>query len=392
MKLLRNKDVANEYIKTVYQILLGREPDEDGLSNYSRVLEDSGVSGFAQILVSVAKSAEFKKLNSAPAFQCAIDEYIKAVYSTLVGRQPDEDGFNYYRNLLNAAGSSGFSQMLESVSKSEEFKSIHAITSSNNSLEKFKEFDFSSITSNDLNALFEKTAFYWRGLDLSPEEIYWSVLSADEYRGVLSEDQIKDFLATGNVDVRRISRICEEVNFKFEECTEFLDYGCGVGRLAVNLPGSIKKINCVDFSSPHLQEAELNFSRLGISGKHQMYKLEAISDLESLPDNQNIIHSFIVLQHNTPPVIEKTVLSLLRLLSTGGIAILHIPIAKASYEFDVKSYLASEKSGKSIEMHILPKKNLFQAARNSGCEIVYSCCEGGCGIDIYSEIVVFRKI
>ena len=122
MKLLRNKDVANEYIKTVYQILLGREPDEDGLSNYSRVLEDSGVSGFAQIFVSVAKSAEFKKLNSAPAFQCAIDEYIKAVYSTLVGRQPDEDGFNYYRNLLNAAGSSGFSQMLESVSKSEELK------------------------------------------------------------------------------------------------------------------------------------------------------------------------------------------------------------------------------------------------------------------------------
>ena len=30
-------------------------------------------------------------------------------------------------------------------------------------------------------------------VDLSPEEIYWSVLSADEYRGVLSEDQIKDF-------------------------------------------------------------------------------------------------------------------------------------------------------------------------------------------------------
>ena len=75
-------------------------------------------------------------MNSAPAFQCAIDEYIKAVYSTLC--QPDEDGFNYYRNLLNAAGSSGFSQMLESVSKSEEFKSIHAITSSNNSLESLK--------------------------------------------------------------------------------------------------------------------------------------------------------------------------------------------------------------------------------------------------------------
>jgi hypothetical protein len=45
-----------------------------------------------------------------------------------------------------------------------------------------------------------------------------------------------------------------------------------------------------------------------------------------------------------------------------------------------------------MEMHILPKANLYRLAREQSCEIVYSWCDGGCGGDIYSEIQVFRKI
>jgi hypothetical protein len=48
------------------------------------------------------------------------------------------------------------------------------------------------------------------------------------------------------------------------------------------------------------------------------------------------VHSLIVL-HTTPPVIEKTVATLLGLLSTGGVAILHISITKAFYQFNVAS-------------------------------------------------------
>jgi hypothetical protein len=44
-----------------------------------------------------------------------------------------------------------------------------------------------------------------------------------------------------------------------------------------------------------------------------------------------------------------------------------------------------------MEMHILPKANLYKIAKASNCEIVYSTCAGGCGGDLYSEIVVFKK-
>ena len=320
-----------------------------------------------------------------------IDQFLISLYRNLLRRDPDRDGFANYRGFLNTAGFPGFSRVVRSFVESPEFKGLYNVTVSGNALEGFGGFDFSSLGMEELNALFEKTATYWRGLASSPEEIYWSVLTDDRYRGVLDDNVIKGFLETGRDDVSRIKSICEEIDFAFDDCREYLEYGCGVGRLVVNLPSSIQKINCVDFSSAHLCEAEVNLRRLGNSSRYEMHEVESLSDLAQLPSSQDIIHSFLVLQHNTPPVMEKTVASLLELLSSGGIAILHIPIAKVHYSFDVKAYLSNDNSGQSMEMHILPKSNLFRVARESDCAIVYSYCAGGCGGDIYSEILVFQK-
>jgi len=320
-----------------------------------------------------------------------VDEYVTALYRLLLRRQPDEGGFQAWRGLFSDAGLGGFSQAIEGFVESSEFKNLY-ISPHSTSLEEFREFDFSALGMDVLNALFEKTSSYWRGSASSPEEIYWSVLTDDHYRGVLSEDVIAEFLSTGKGDISRIKKICKEIDFEFDACGEFLEYGCGVGRLVVNLPDSIKKVNCVDFSSAHLAEAEANLRRLKPQVICSMHKIESVYDLCKLPQNQDMVHSLIVLQHNTPPVIEKTVDSLLRLLAPGGIAILHIPIAKASYQFDVQAYLGDNRSGQSMEMHILPKANICRVARGAGCEIVYSYCDRGCGGDIYSEMLVFRRV
>jgi len=320
-----------------------------------------------------------------------VDEYLRSLYHCLLKREPDNNGLRNWRTFLNEAGLRGFSQALSSFVESPEFKSLYAASSSENTLESFKEFDFSSLKIDVLDALFEKTSTYWRGIASAPEEIYWSVLTEDCYRGVLNEDAIRQFLGTGKGDVDRIKRICNEIDFQFDSCSQFLEYGCGVGRLVVNLPDSIKEINCVDFSAPHLAEAEANLRRAKHAAIYKMHKIDSIYDLYKLPKNQDIVHSLIVMQHNTPPIIENTVAALLGILSPGGIAILHIPIAKAFYKFDVAFYLGDEASGQSMEMHILPKANLYRLARKQSCEIVYSWCDGGCGGDIYSEIQVFRK-
>ncbi len=319
-----------------------------------------------------------------------IDKYVTALYGLLLKREPDKEGFEHFRAFLADAGLEGFSRALESFVDSTEFKSLY-IPWSNNSLEQCRGFDFSALDESVLDALFKKTSTYWRTFASSPEEIYWSVLTSDRYRGVLSEDVISEFLSTGSGDVRRIMDICKKIEFEFDKCSEFLDYGCGVGRLAVNLPESIEKIHCVDFSAAHLAEARENLRKAKPTTACEFHKIDTLCDLSGLPKNQDIVHSIIVLQHNTPPVIEKTVDLLLQLLAAGGIAILHIPIAKAYYQFDAQAYLADERSGQSMEMHILPKANIYQVARQASCDIVDSFCIGACGDDIYSEILVFRK-
>ncbi len=221
--------------------------------------------------------------------------------------------------------------------------------------------------------------------------MYWSVLSNAQFLGRLPADVVQKFLASGQIDVNRIEQICAQIDYDFAQCRNLLDFGCGVGRLLVNLPASIHGIHGVDFSSAHLAEASKNAARFGKAQNVSFYPVETLVDLQTLPKGQDIIHSFIVLQHNTPPVMEKVVGDLLPLLATGGIAMLHIPIAKACYQFDVNTYLQDPRSGTTMEMHILPKANLHQLATKAHCDIVYSCCVGGCGGDLYSEIVVFRK-
>ena len=57
----------------------------------------------------------------------------------------------------------------------------------------------------------------------------------------------------------------------------------------------------------------------------------------------------------------------------------------------ILDYLNSEESGKSMEMHILPKANLYKLAKENNSKIVYSIAVNACGGDVYSEFVVFQK-
>ncbi len=274
------------------------------------------------------------------------------------------------------------------------FKKLLLLRKNNHNLdyESCKEFNFESLSFSELESLFEKTAYYWRNTGSDPKNIYWSVLSLEEFKNKeLDESEIKRFLDSGFYDIDRIEKICNIVGFNLKECKEFLDFGCGVGRVVVNLPKTIKKVNCVDFSPAHLKEATNNLKNYSKNKDYSTHLISSLNDIKNLPKNQDMIHSFIVLQHNTPPVIEKIVGTLLSILSPGGIAILHIPLASNNYKFDVKKYLQSKTSGKSMEMHILPKSNIFKLAKENSCQIKYSFCDGGCAGHIYSEMVVFQK-
>lgn len=317
----------------------------------------------------------------------SINEYLIYIYKTFLKRKPDKTGFNSYLKFFEFSGINGFKKVLENVLEADEYKSRPFDLN----LEKNKEFDFNKLDINFISSLFEKTAFFWRNYASEPTNIYWSVLTSNEFKKELNIDERQFFLDTGKKEIDRIKRICHFIDYDFDCCKNFLDFGCGVGRVVVNLPSSIKKVNCVDFSLSHLKEAETNLKKSSKIKDYSFYFIESFFELKKLPDKQDIIHSFIVLQHNTPPVIEKTIEILLNLLSKNGIAILHIPITIADYKFDPYEYLENSNSGKTMELHILPKSNIYKLAKNNNCKIIYSLCEGGVNGETYSEIIVFQK-
>ena len=230
------------------------------------------------------------------------------------------------------------------------------------------------------------TSRYWKSLSLSSGDLYWSVITDDLYRGTLSSEIKSRFLESGRDDVARIEFLLDRVGRSLSEFTSFLEFGCGVGRTVYGLPEHFSRIKCIDFSPEHLAEAKNNLCHLASC---DFWHATGPFDLCPAPDQYDLIHSFIVLQHNTPPVMQRLVEQLLGMLSENGVAVLHLPIARGDYSFDCVRYMQDPQSGTSMEMHILPRINIYKAAQRSGCKLDFSCTMGGCGGDIYSEMMVF---
>ena len=119
-------------------------------------------------------------------------------------------------------------------------------------------------------------------------------------------------------------------------------------------------------------------------------EIKEIYDFSNLP-KVDVIVSYIVLQHNTPPVQAYIIGCLLDSLTIDGVALLHIPIHHPFYQFSTIEYLNNENSGRNMEMHIVPKENLRDIAEAHNCKIVDSYGYGGTK-GVYSEIFEFVKL
>ncbi len=254
-------------------------------------------------------------------------------------------------------------------------------------LDEYEHFDFSDLDLADIQKLFETTARYWRTQATAPDQIYWSVMTNDLYLKELGTDERRAFLDTGRSQIDDIFEVFERY-WQGTGKPDVLDYGCGVGRLAVHSAARANRVICVDFSAAHLKEAERNLADFAGTAPVPVM-LKDLYDLADLP-KCHLAYSLITLQHNTPPVMAHITGQLLQALNPGGIAILHIPLAVHGYAFDPAYYLEDDTSGSGLEMHILPRNNVNELAESAGCAVVGSFGKGGTG-DFYSEWIVFRR-
>ncbi|MEP7044067.1 MAG: class I SAM-dependent methyltransferase [Dokdonella sp.] len=198
-------------------------------------------------------------------------------------------------------------------------------------------------------------------------EPYWSVLTTDEFRKDRLEENIEAFSEFGATDVNRFLATLKRNGLSIPAGAHCIELGCGVGRLTRWLAPHFAKITALDVSPGHLALAKENVEKHARNVDFR--QLRRVEDLQELPTAQ-VFFTFLVLQHNPPPVIEALLDGIFSRLAPGAIAYFHLQTYAPDYHFDLESYLADHEGKITMEMHALPQKDVFRIAARHGMRTI----------------------
>jgi len=126
-------------------------------------------------------------------------------------------------------------------------------------------------------------------------EPYYGVLSAEPYRkSALTEAGRANFFSSGD---KHVARVLDLLSTNFGQSAvpgSILDFGCGVGRLAIPFAQIADFCVAVDVSASMLEEARKNAAMASIKN------IEFIcsnGDLSQINKSFGLVHTYIVLQH-----------------------------------------------------------------------------------------------
>ena len=117
--LIQEVDDISGKIYRLYNAAFGRFPDKNGL-NYWINTNKSGIDSYEKTAKSFILSSEFQELYGIDASN---EEYIRELYSNILDRSPDSNGFQYWLNQINN-GYEDKSELLMGFSESSENKAI----------------------------------------------------------------------------------------------------------------------------------------------------------------------------------------------------------------------------------------------------------------------------
>lgn len=222
---------------------------------------------------------------------------------------------------------------------------------------------------------------------LGREEPHWSVLSSDTFKAHNIEQSAPTFYASGANDAKLVAAILARHSITPTELPRVVEYGCGVGRVTPHLAAVFGEVIGVDISESHLHLAG---EAVYQSGRKNVRLMLARAPDFGMQAPFDLWFSHIVLQHNTPPIMAMVLRRMFAQLAPGGVAIFQVPTYVPGYAFDVRSYLASPRSG-AIEVHCLPQEVVFRLAEERGCVPMEVREDAAMGYPWLSNVFAFRK-
>jgi SAM-dependent methyltransferase len=187
-------------------------------------------------------------------------------------------------------------------------------------------------------------------------DAYYSVLTHPAYlMERITGAAIESFYATGPETVGQFEWVCQRNEIQPPASASVLELGCGVGRLGEAFRQLYQTYVGVDISAEHLQIARERFRLRNLEGV-QLHDLKSFLQSSITYD---IFYSFIVLQHNPPPIIFNLLDDCFGRLNPGGYAYFQVPCFLYDYNFSIDDYLAGRGRKDEMEMHALPQNLIF---------------------------------
>ena len=151
---------------------------------------------------------------------------------------------------------------------------------------------------------------------------YWAVLGQDAYRRRnMSDDQLARFLESGEAYVEHLWRRCRETFGTSFSPVRALDFGCGVGRVALPMAKRTESVVAVDVADSMLSQAGLLLARQGVTNVELVKGDDTLSRVSGPFD---FVHSLIVFQHIPVSRGLGLMKRLIALAGPRGVVVLHV--------------------------------------------------------------------
>jgi SAM-dependent methyltransferase len=224
---------------------------------------------------------------------------------------------------------------------------------------------------DELCQLWERTRLTWESL--GNKRPFYSVLTEDRYLPSRFGDFAANFWQSGEVEALDLVGHIASLGLVQLKDAVVLEFGCGVGRVAIPLAAIARSVVAYDISERHLEIARKRATALGRANMQIM----AIGD--GLPDFEpcDVFYSRLVLQHNPPPIIGEVTRRLIRSLKRGGVGVFQVPTYCVGYHFSTREALRSPIK-LDMDMHCYPQASLFSliADERTSCAAMTSISFG----------------
>lgn len=145
---------------------------------------------------------------------------------------------------------------------------------------------------------------------------YFGVLSQTPYsRQNMDAQGRESFFRSGEEHVERVLGLIADRFGNHPSLRSTLDFGCGVGRLAIPFARRSQRCTGVDVSSSMIAEARLNAGQARIGN---LEFLHSNGDLSGVATRFSLVHTYIVLQHIPWPRGRSIVRQLAAAVEPGG--------------------------------------------------------------------------